>query len=303
MARVFLIVNTNATRHSPRRQRHVQEMLSIGHKLETAVTTHKGHATDLAREAAAEGFEIVITLGGDGTANEAINGLAYSETAVGVLPGGHTNVLARTLGIPRQLDRAVIQLMRDIRHRRRRSLGLGKMDGRYFAFVAGFGFDAEVVEAVERRVDLKKIYHDWFFISQAVRVFFFHYDRKNPAIRLGTEHRVEHGIHFALVLNSSVYTYLKSFPIRPAPEASFERALWAVAPKNVKVGKVLSILGSALVSGSRIRSGPDLAVFEDEERISLSASRPVAVQVDGEFIGRISQAQLGWEADVVEVVC
>jgi diacylglycerol kinase family enzyme len=303
VARVFLIVNTNATRHSPRRQRHVQDVLGMAHKLETAVTTHKGHATDLAREAVNEGFEIVVTLGGDGTINEALNGLAHSDSALGILPGGHTNVLARTLGIPRQLDRAVAQLMRDIGRRRRRSLGLGKLDGRYFAFVAGFGFDAEVVEAVERRVDLKKIYRDWFFVSQAIRVFLFHFDRENPAITLSTAERSEDGIFFALVLNSSIYTYLKSFPIRPASEASFERALWAIAPKTSKVRKVLALLGSAMVSGNRIRPGPDLAVFEDEERISLDAKTPVAVQVDGEFIGRISSARLGWEPDVVEVVC
>ncbi len=303
MARIFLIVNTNATRHSPRRQRFVQDMLSIGNKLETAITTHKGHATELAREAASEGFEIVVTLGGDGTINEAINGLAHGDTAVAVLPGGHTNVLARTLGVPRQLDRAVIQLLRDIKHRRRRSLGLGKLDSRYFTFVAGFGFDAEVVEAVERRVDLKKIYRDWFFVSQAVRIFFFQFDREHPAITLRTPSVCEEGIFFALILNSSIYTYLKSFPIRPAPEASFERALWAVAPKTSRVRKILALLGSALVSGARIRPGPDLAVLEDEETISLEASRPVAVQVDGEFIGRVSAAELGWAPDVIQIVC
>lgn len=303
MARVFLIVNTNATRHSPRRQRHVQEMLSLSHKLETAVTTHKGHATDLAREAAEDGFEIVVTLGGDGTVNEAINGLAHSRTALGILPGGHTNVLARTLGVPRQLDRAVVQLLRDMTRRRRRSLGLGKVDGRYFAFVAGFGFDAEVVEAVERRVDLKKMYRDWFFVSQALRVFFFHFDRKNPAITIATPGRIEEGIYFALVLNSSIYTYFKSFPIRPAPEASFERGLWAVAPKSSRVSKILGLLGSAMVSGSRIAPSPELALFEDVEAVSVEATRPVAVQVDGDFLGRMSGAMLEWEADVVEVVC
>lgn len=303
VARIFLIVNTNATRHSPRRQRHVQDVLSIEHKIETAVTTHKGHAIDLAREAADNGAEIVVTLGGDGTVNEAINGIAHSQTALGILPGGHTNVLARTLGIPRQLDRAVTQLSRDIGHRRRRSLGLGKLNGRYFAFVAGFGFDAEVVEAVERRVDLKKIYHDWFYLSQALRIWLFHFDRHNPAIALAASDRLEDGIYFSLVLNSSIYTYLKSFPIRPAPEASFERGLWAVAFKTSKLRKILAIAGSAMVSGSRIRSGPELAVFEDEERISMKASRPVAVQIDGDFIGRIDSGELGWEPDVVEVVC
>ena len=303
MARVFLIVNTNATRHSPRRQRLVQEMLASSHKLETAVTTHKGHATELAREAAEDGFDIVVTLGGDGTVNEAINGVAHSHTALGILPGGHTNVLARTVGIPRQLDRAVVQLLRDIAHGRRRSLGLGRLDNRYFSFVAGFGFDAEVVEAVERRVYLKKMYRDWFFVSQALKIFFFHFDRKNPSITIATPDRREDGIYFALVLNSHVYTYFRSFPIRPAPEASFDRGLWAVAPKSSKISKILSLLVSALGYGNRIVPSPDLALFEDIEALTIEASRPVAVEVDGEFVGRMSGAALEWEADVVDVIC
>ncbi len=280
----------------------MQDTLAAAHKLETAVTTHKGHATDLAKEAAAQGFDLVVTLGGDGTVNEAINGLAHTPTALGILPGGHTNVLSRTLGIPRQLDRAVVQLMRDVQRNRRRTLGLGKLDDRYFAFVAGFGFDAQVVEAVERRVNLKKLYRDWFYVSQAVRIFFFHFDRKHPKITLSSPERTESSIFFSLVLNSSVYTYLKSFPIRPVPEASFDRALWAVAPKTAKVHKVLGILGSAMVSARRIKQGPDMAVFEDEDQLVLEALEPVAVEVDGEFVGRKSSASLTWEPDVVEVV-
>lgn len=281
----------------------VQDILSADNKLEVAVTSHKGHAIDLAREAAAEGFEVVATLGGDGTANEALNGIVGSSTALAPLPGGHTNVLARTLGIPRQLERAAHQLARDIARSRRRRIGLGNLEGRRFAFVAGFGFDAEVVEAVERRVLLKKLYRDWYFVSQAIWVFFTKFDRSSPHIELVGEERSERGVYFALVLNSDTYTYFKALPIKPAPYASFERGLWAVGPKTSKVRTILALLGSAMFSSYGVRKSPKVAVMEDLERLEVRTDAPVACQVDGEFIGRSSSVTIAYEPAAVDVVC
>jgi diacylglycerol kinase family enzyme len=302
MSRVLLVVNTNATRHSPRRQRMVQNILSRDHKLEVAVTSHKGHATELASEAVRQGFEVVATLGGDGTANEALNGIVESETALAPLPGGHTNVLARTLGIPRSLEKAATQIARSISRNRRRRIGLGQVDDRYFAFVAGFGFDAEVVEAVERRVLLKKLYRDWYYVSQAVWVYFSRWDRKTPHLMVATDTASASGLYFALVLNSQVYTYFKTLPIRPAPYASFERGLWVVAPKTSKVRKILRLLLSAMLSEAGVRSSEDVAILEDLERVRIVGDCPLALQVDGEFVGRRKAAEIRYVPSAIDVV-
>jgi diacylglycerol kinase (ATP) len=109
-------------------------------------TDAAGHATLLARQAAEQGADLVLVLGGDGTINEAANGLAYSDVALGVLPAGTANVLAMELGLGSHLDRAIEKLSRS--SPRRIALGrLSAADGasRYFLCMNGAGLDAAIV--------------------------------------------------------------------------------------------------------------------------------------------------------------
>lgn len=303
MSRLLLIVNTNATRHSPRRQREVQQLLGSQHKLEVATTGHRGHATDLAREAAEEGIETVVVLGGDGTINEALNGLVQTDTKLGLLPGGNTNVLARTLGISRRLDLAAIQLLRGLSLNRSRPLGLGSLNGRWFAFCAGIGFDADVVASVEERVRMKHMYGDWFFAACAVNTFFRGYDRLHPALTLRTPERTTDRAFFALVFNSNPYTYIKGRPISPSPGATFERGLWLTAPLTMKTTKILGLLVSALRDARRFVDGPDVAVLEDLLTFEITSERAMSYQVDGDYLGKLTHANFAWEPNLLQVVC
>ncbi|HVE90973.1 MAG TPA: acylglycerol kinase family protein, partial [Actinomycetota bacterium] len=105
--RAVLIENPVAHKVTEARRRVVERALEATFKLERVSTERRGHAADIAREAVRSGAEAVITLGGDGTVNEAVNGLmasgAGSDVCLGVLPGGGTNVLARVLGYPNDL--------------------------------------------------------------------------------------------------------------------------------------------------------------------------------------------------------
>ena len=98
--KVLLIVNPSASSVTARTRIVIQKALSADHRLEVSATTRRGHATRLAQSAANDGIDVVVVLGGDGTLNEAANGLAGSETALAAVPGGSTNVFARTLGLP-----------------------------------------------------------------------------------------------------------------------------------------------------------------------------------------------------------
>jgi diacylglycerol kinase family enzyme len=98
--RVLLLVNSTASSVTPRGRVVIQKALSADHDVTLAETSRRGHATRLARGAAADGVEVVVALGGDGTLNEAANGLAGTDCALAPLPGGSTNVFARTLGLP-----------------------------------------------------------------------------------------------------------------------------------------------------------------------------------------------------------
>jgi len=113
-------------------------------------TDAAGHATLLARLAAEQGADLVLVLGGDGTVNEVVNGLAYSDVALGVLPAGTANVLAMELGLGSHLDRATARLA--LSSPRRIALGrLISADGasRYFLCMAGAGLDAKIVHQVD----------------------------------------------------------------------------------------------------------------------------------------------------------
>jgi len=115
-----------------------------GRPVDLRFTRQPGHATELAHRAVREGAERLVVCGGDGTIRETLPALAGSATALGLLPFGSANDLARALGIPRQLHRAVQILLRGVPRR----LDLGCAGEKLFATVAAFGFDAEVSHAV-----------------------------------------------------------------------------------------------------------------------------------------------------------
>src|SRR2546423_6603650 len=152
--RALLVVNHKATTTSGRvRDVLVQALRSVV-DLSVEHTRERRHAAGLARQAAADGMDVVVVLGGDGTVNEAVNGLLAhgvpaSGPAFAVVPGGSTNVFARALGLPADWVEATGVLLEALREGRYRTIGLGRADERYFTFCAGFGLDAEVIARVE----------------------------------------------------------------------------------------------------------------------------------------------------------
>ena len=141
--KLLLIVNPSASSVTARTRIVIQKALSADHRLEVAATTRRGHATRLAQSAANDGMDVVVVLGGDGTLNEAANGLAGTDTALAALPGGSTNVFARTIGLPDDAVEATGALLDAIEAASIRRIGLGAINDRYFLFHAGIGFDAD----------------------------------------------------------------------------------------------------------------------------------------------------------------
>jgi len=112
-------------------------------------TDAAGHAVELARDAVTGGADLVLVLGGDGTINEAANGMIHSPVPLGILPGGTANVLANELGLGNRLERAVERLSQCVERR----IAAGKLcaangDSRYFLLMGGAGLDATIVTKV-----------------------------------------------------------------------------------------------------------------------------------------------------------
>src|SRR5207253_9329453 len=132
--RLLLIVNSSASSVTARGRVVIQKALSADHEVTLAETNRRGHATRLAQGAAREGVDAVVALGGDGTLNEVANGLAGTDTALAPLPGGSTNVFARTIGLPNDPIEATGALLSGLETGHIDDVGLGSLNGRYFLF-------------------------------------------------------------------------------------------------------------------------------------------------------------------------
>ena len=285
--KVMLLINPSASSVDWKSRMAANSALVADHDVTTVETTKRDDATALARQAAEDGFEAVVVLGGDGTLNEAANGLAGTSTALAALPGGSTNVFARTIGMSPKTPRAAIQL-RDALERPEssRTFGLGTVNGRHFLFHLGVGYDAAVVAQVERRSSLKRKIGQAIFVYSSFSTYFKHYDRKRPSFALdfpdGTS--MEDGF-FTICLNTNPYTYLGRRPLSVTPDTGPERGLVTVTTKKLKVGTLLTLFGSALGSGEILRRSKNVDYRSDLESVTFRGHKPFPHQVDGDYLG------------------
>jgi diacylglycerol kinase family enzyme len=288
LPRLLLVANGNARNVAGYKRDVMARALSSEFKVEVVETMRPGHGTEAAREAAADGFEVVAALGGDGTVNEVANGLAGTDTALAVLPAGLANVFARSIGVPADAVEATGMLLRCVAMGTEpRRVPLGRLNGRFFTTNCGVGFDGEIVRRVEARQRLKKQAGEWYFVWTAVRLFLRGYDRTVPHVRLTFGDEGEHttsGLFLAIVQNTSPYTFLGNRPIRLCPDATIEGGLDCFAVDSMRLRTILPIVTSAFGSGSHARRR-HVTYLKDQRRLIVACDRPLPVQMDGEFVG------------------
>jgi hypothetical protein len=216
--RILMVVNAFASSVTARNTVVIHRALSADNEVEIVETNRRGHAIRFAQDAARRGVDIVIGFGGDGTLNEVATGVAGTDTALAILPGGSTNVFARTLGMPNDPVPAVQLLARGIAVRDIRPIGLGHVNGRYFCFHTGIGYDAAVVREVERAAGVKRWLGHPLFIYASVRTWLSKYDRSHPhfSVRTSESPSPVDG-YFTIVLNTNPYTYLGNRPLEMSP--------------------------------------------------------------------------------------
>jgi len=301
---ILLVVNAFASSVTARNTVVVHRALVDGaaNEVEVVETNRRGHATRFAQDAARRGVDVVIGYGGDGTLNEVATGVAGSDTALGVLPGGSTNVFARTLGMPNDPVAAVTQLAAGIAANAIEPIGLGKVNSRYFCFHTGVGYDAAVVKEVERRASMKRWLGHPLFIYAALRTWAVNYDRKHPHFTVAspTGQPVTDG-YFTVVLNTNPYTYLGNRPLDLSPAATLDRGLVAITFRTMKVRAILSGLGGALRGGG-VKSSATLDVQTDLEALSITHDSPFPYQLDGDYLGETKQLEFTHEPDAVRIV-
>jgi diacylglycerol kinase family enzyme len=292
-----LIVNPHATSTTRLRRDVIVRALSSAVELEVVETRYRGHATSLAAAAPGGGFGLVLTLGGDGTVNEAVNGIlgapvtgcsraAASRPALAALPGGNANVFTRAVGLPPDPVDAAGQILQALAEGRSRSIGVGLAGDRYFTFNAGLGFDAEVVRAVDGRRAGGQTATPALYVRMTLRQYYRVTDRRHPPLMLERDGHPPAGPLFVgIVSNTAPWSYLGPRPVNPSPQAGFDTGLDVFALRTLRTVSTSRAIGQMLSTSGRPPRGRSVLSLHDLAEVTLRSARPAAFQVDGEYVG------------------
>ncbi|WP_346619843.1 diacylglycerol kinase family protein [Blastococcus montanus] len=339
--RALVVVNPAATTTTAKMRNVLVGALASELKVDVAETAHRGHARELSAQAAAEGIDIVVSLGGDGTVNEVVNGLLTDGPrpglpALAVVPGGSTNVFSRALGRSRDPVEATAELLASLRAGRTRLVSLGTASAtgtstaavtgvapavaeavaradaaadapgwsepRWFVFAAGFGFDAEVIARVEARRAQGRRSTGALYVREGTNAFLFGRERRRPAMTLQLPGEPPlEELFLCLVSNVSPWTYLGARPVNPTPEASFETGLDVFALGRTGTVRMLRALRQTMRPEPDLR-GRGLHRFHDLQEFTLTASRPQGWQLDGDHLGTATGMRVRNVPDALRVI-
>lgn len=316
--RGLLVVNPKATATTDRTRDVLIHALADQFDLEAVRTDHRGHAMELGARAVTEELDVVVTLGGDGTVNETINGMMSVRgdrgpeqlPRFGAVPGGSANVFSRALGFPIDPVEATGELVDGLRNERTRTIGLGHASGitadgadfdRWITFNAGLGLDAEIIHNMEAARAKGKEASPTRYLMTTLRTFFAGTNRKDPAMTLFVpgQGTVE-GVFLAIIQNASPWTYLGTLAVNPLPETTWDSGLgvWAVRRMRILEGLRYS---RRVIMQSKAGSTKSLFVGNDLAEFSVTCEPPVPLQIDGEGLGSITSATFTSHSDMLRV--
>jgi diacylglycerol kinase family enzyme len=304
--RLLLVVNSSASSVTARRRVLVARELAGAHddvSVEVVETRRRGHATSLARAAARQGVDAVVVLGGDGTLNEVATALTGTDTALAPLPGGSTNVFARTLGLPEDPVTAATVTASSLAAGCIRSAGLGEVNGRAFTFHTGVGWDADLVSVVERHAELKRHAGHALFVWAGLESFLFRYDRRQPhfSVHFDDGTTVDDGF-FTVVLNSDPYTFVGTRPFTVCPDATLDRGLAVVTLRSMELRRFLPVMADALRGDGGVRASRWVDVRTDVTSVVIRRRTTMPYQVDGDHLGEADELRFRHRPDAIRLV-
>jgi diacylglycerol kinase family enzyme len=291
--RMLIIVNPYASTVSDRLRHLVVYALQGRFEVDAVDTQTRGHAVELCREAAHEGYDVVVAFGGDGTVNEAANGLLGSPTPLCCLPGGSANVFGKMLGIPGDLVDATEHLLAMADDWRPRRVDLGVVNGRGFTFASGLGLDASVVERVDANPRKKARLGAYYFTWVAVTTFARRYLVRPPRLQVQLAGRTLEGVT-AIIQNGSPFTYFQNRPIEIAEGAALNSGSLSggVLHRATPVSMPF-IAWRAFSRRARVTRHRQVTGLEDfcELTVRSADDRLLPLQIDGDYIGEVQEAR------------
>jgi diacylglycerol kinase family enzyme len=327
--RGILIVNPHASTTASNTPEQVTRALGGLVDLDVRHTRHRGHARELAAESDAG---LVLVLGGDGAVNEAVNGImarspgssdspgspgspgassggwasggwAAALPLIGVIPGGGGNVFARALGLPLDTGAAISRIRELIAAESYRTIGLGLAGDRYFTFSADLGFDGEVMHEMDQLREAGHRQSTMLYLRTIVRQHYHGTDRRVPALTLERDGQPPaDGLFMTVVTNRSPWTYFGGRALLPVPNPDFNSGLDLLALRRLRLGTIVSVVGQLLWVRSRPPRGRHLLSAPGLESLVIRSARPIAFQVDGEYLGETKAVEFRFVPHAIRVV-
>jgi diacylglycerol kinase family enzyme len=290
---MLLVVNPYATTVSGRLKNVVVYALQSRYEIEVIDTRERNHATEIVADALARGsWDVVCSFGGDGTANEVINGMIGSEVPFTFLPGGMTNVIGRVLGIPNDIVDATEHLLTLADHFEPRKVDLGDANGRKFIFGAGAGLDAEIVRACESRPSWKRRFGQNFYAATAVRIFAKHLFLRT-SLNVKTD-AVETRAIVAIAQNARPFTYFGEREIDLSQTAGLEnRSLALTVLDRANPLDFAPLATRLLTPNSDLAENRHITIDPEFQHAVISKRKAdgpkIALQADGDYIGEYDE--------------
>ncbi|NWJ97187.1 MAG: diacylglycerol kinase family lipid kinase [Chloroflexi bacterium] len=276
---IFNPVAGNANR--PRKLiRLISYLEEMGHLVTVSTTTSQGDATKLARQAIKEGTETILVFGGDGTINEAIQGMADSTVPLAVYPAGTTNVWCKQVGMPSNPRRAAEIISAGPRH----WIDLGRVGEHYFLLMVGIGFDGEVTHAID--LEQKRRLGKLSYVLAGLRVV-RSFSGTNVKITLdpgsSSQREVSTNTNLLIFTNVERYAVMKLAQEAQIDDAQMELLIFHTTHLWSKVARTFSLVTNRSQHDSQIKR------YRLREAW-ITANPSVAMQVDGDPYGRVGQA-------------
>jgi diacylglycerol kinase family enzyme len=282
--RVLLIVNPVARTVSKPTLAVIEKALSADFRLEVSETKERGHANELAAQAVEEGIDLVVVFSGDGTINEAVNALAGTETALGIIPGGATNILARALDLPVDPVEATGVLITKALDDEAFRLNLGLADGRYFAVNCGAGVDAAAMRRLDAAFPKTKAKFDRAAFRAVAWELLVGYAGRSPDLEVSIDGAEPAPSLSVMVGRTDPYTYYKDRGLRMTPEASLDSGLDVLSVRKLARRSVPRIAWQVFGSARHV-TGRDIDYVHDAKHVLVTSAEPFPVQVDGDSLG------------------